>query len=242
MSGAECVCRILAWLDQRSDPRGDISQCQPEDVELAAGWTGGEGVLYAALVSTGWIDEEGLERRWHDYGSFNGNTIRDRNKKRGLRPGTGRGHRSDLAGDEVGDKVGDKVGASGSGYGSDADAEKKQKTPSESAAPKPRRRSDPMVLLLAQRLGSGKKVCNDQIRALRAAGWTDERLSAAIESHAKPGLAPWTWTAKVNGTNSARNGALTADDFDTIQGAFHDAERGHDHPAGAARLFPELPS
>jgi hypothetical protein len=117
MSGAECLCRILAWLDQRSDPTGDISDCQPEDVELAAGWTGKEGALYAALVATKWVDEEGLSRRWHDYGSFNGNTIRDRNKKRGLRPGTGRGHRSDLERDEVRDDVGASGSGSGSGSG-----------------------------------------------------------------------------------------------------------------------------
>ena len=118
MSGAECVCRILAWMDQRCRPDGSLTDVDVDEIEFAAGWTGEPGVLCTGLTFTGWIDKTPEGMLWHDYGGFNGTTLRDRLKKRAGRPGTGRGHRSDLVGDNVGDKVRDEVGASGSGSGS----------------------------------------------------------------------------------------------------------------------------
>ena len=126
MCAAECVARLLAQLDARCHPDGSMADMDAEHVEFIAGWTGKPGVLTEALIRTGWIDQTEAGMFWHDYGSFNGSTLRDRLKKRALRPGTGRGHRADLRGDKVGDKVGDEVGevggdevgASGSGSGS----------------------------------------------------------------------------------------------------------------------------
>ena len=45
MSGAECVCRILAHLDARGIPDGSIVDLDVEAVEIIAGWTGQPGVL-----------------------------------------------------------------------------------------------------------------------------------------------------------------------------------------------------
>lgn len=126
MCAAECICRILAWMDARCRPDGSLADVDVDAVELAGGWAGDQGLLCEALVRTGWIDQTPLGMFWHDYGSFNGMTLRDRLKKQGNRPGTGRGFRSDLVGvkegdtvgDKVGDEVGDKQGASGSGSGS----------------------------------------------------------------------------------------------------------------------------
>ena len=122
MSAAECIGRILAWMDARCIPSGSLEDVDVAAVEFAAGWSGDEGLLVQALVENGWIEQRATGMFWHDYGSFNGITLRDRLKKRGKRPGTGQGFRSDKVGDkqrdEVGDKVVDEVGASGSGSGS----------------------------------------------------------------------------------------------------------------------------
>jgi hypothetical protein len=71
MSGAECLCRVLAWMDARGDSRGDLSDATPDDIEFAAGWVGAPGVLYAALTGTGWIDRQGEATVWHDYAAYN---------------------------------------------------------------------------------------------------------------------------------------------------------------------------
>ncbi len=73
-------------------------------------------------------------------------------------------------------------------------------TPSVSAAPKRRKATDPIALDLKNRIGSGTKVCLDQVRALRAAGWDDARLQAAVDAHAIPGVSPWEWTRLALGT------------------------------------------
>lgn len=142
MCAAECVARVLAVLDSRSRPDGDMTDLDAEAVESAAGWDGKPGRLVDALVACGWIDATPAGMFWHDYGAFNGMTIRDRLKKRNARgvyrgveqhsrtAGQPGGHDTDKQGDAKGDKlgdaagdaagevVGDEVGAYGSGSGS----------------------------------------------------------------------------------------------------------------------------
>lgn len=72
-------------------------------------------------------------------------------------------------------------------------------SPSGDAPSAPKRKTDPLVLDLKNRLGSGSKVCGDQIRALRGAGWDDGRIAQAISEFAEPGMAPWEWTKKARG-------------------------------------------
>ena len=79
-----------------------------------------------------------------------------------------------------------------------------ENVPSEHTAPAApaRRKTDPLILALKNRLGSGSRICGDQIRALRGAGWDDARIEAAIAAHAEPGMAPWDWTKKARGAVS----------------------------------------
>lgn len=122
MSGFELVVRLWGWLDGRSDPSGRLHDVTPEDIEAAAGWDGQEGLLWACLLASRWIDKEEEGYRWHDYHMMNGLTIKDRNKKRDKR-GDARGDRmGDNQGDETGDAEGDKRGASGSGSGSGSES------------------------------------------------------------------------------------------------------------------------
>ena len=83
------------------------------------------------------------------------------------------------------------------------------------AAPK-RRPDTPQRTLaraLARILGSGVKPCEDQIRALKAAGWPDDRISTAIGGVALPGMSPWDWTRRVTGNGTANPKGLTASDI-----------------------------
>lgn len=98
LSAAECVIRILCWLDLRGDPLGRLHGVPPAEIERAAHWTGTPGTLVIALVATHWIDEDADGMRWHGYGSLNRLTLSDRNKKRAKRgdkttgkEGTGQG-------------------------------------------------------------------------------------------------------------------------------------------------------
>ena len=81
-----------------------------------------------------------------------------------------------------------------------------ENVPSEHTAPAAptRRKTDPLILALKNRLGASVRVCGDQIRALRAVGWDDARIEAAIEAHAEPGMAPWDWTKKARGGDEPR--------------------------------------
>ena len=62
-----------------------------------------------------------------------------------------------------------------------------------------KRKTDPLTLDLKNRLGSGVRICGDQIRALRGAGWDDARIAQAISEFAEPGMAPWEWTKRARG-------------------------------------------
>lgn len=90
---------------------------------------------------------------------------------------------------------------------------REEETPSESPSPAaPKRKTDPLILDLKNRLGSGSKVCGDQIRALRGAGWDDARIAQAISDFAEPGMAPWEWTKKARGVVAPVNGFKTMSD------------------------------
>lgn len=136
MCAAECVARILCWLDDRGDPKGRIHDATDDDVELAAGWVGKPGALVEALVSTGWVDRTPAGMEWHDYGSLNRLTLTDRLKKldrdrrmspnsvggrprkRGDQTNHGKGdQRGDQTRDRTGDQRQDQRGASESESG-----------------------------------------------------------------------------------------------------------------------------
>jgi uncharacterized protein YdaU (DUF1376 family) len=53
--------------------------------------------------------------------------------------------------------------------------------------------------LLSKLLGSGLDVCRRQIGALVAAGWALERITGAVNVHAKPGMSPWDWAKAATG-------------------------------------------
>lgn len=63
--------------------------------------------------------------------------------------------------------------------------------------PKPKKKADPLVSLLKNKLGCGVQQSRNQIKALREAGWGDEKIVKAIHEHATPGTPPWDWTKKV---------------------------------------------
>lgn len=89
-----------------------------------------------------------------------------------------------------------------------------QKIPSESPSsptvtPVTKRKTDPLILDLKNRLGSGVRICGDQIRALRGAGWDDSRIQAAIAEFAEPGMAPWEWTKRARGVVPTGGGFKT---------------------------------
>lgn len=63
---------------------------------------------------------------------------------------------------------------------------------------------------LRQRIGCGLNPARDQVRALRAAGMSIEEIHRAIDLHGRPGLAPWTWTARVTGTRNDPRGGMSA--------------------------------
>lgn len=130
LSAAECVVRVLCWLDLRGDPHGRMYGVAPAEIERAAHWTGTPGALVSALVSTGWVDEDADGMRWHGYGSLNRITLSDRAKKRdkrgdggarkrgtdrgteqGTHPGTDRGRPSPSPGDPQKDLPGLRGGS-----------------------------------------------------------------------------------------------------------------------------------
>lgn len=75
LNGAAYVMRLWTWAT-KSAPDGDLSELEPEDVETPLRWPGERGVLYAALVDCGFIDElEGGIREIHNWGERTGGAI-----------------------------------------------------------------------------------------------------------------------------------------------------------------------
>lgn len=86
-------------------------------------------------------------------------------------------------------------------------------SPSPSVTPPVKRKTDPLILDLKNRLGSGVRICGDQVRALRGVGWDDARIAQAISEFAEPGMAPWEWTKKARGVVPASGSSFkTASD------------------------------
>lgn len=80
----------------------------------------------------------------------------------------------------------------------------------------PRRKASPADALargLASALGSSFRPCQAQVRALRLAGWTDQRIASAIEAHAEPGMAPWDWTKRARGVSGTSAKGMSAADI-----------------------------
>lgn len=55
---------------------------------------------------------------------------------------------------------------------------------------------------LATATGGAIGPCEAQVGALRAAGWTEARILAAVAEHGRPGVAPWDWTKLATGPAS----------------------------------------
>jgi hypothetical protein len=55
---AAYLLRLWTWAT-KSAPDGDLSRCEPEDIELTVHWQGEPGLCYRALVAAGFIDEDG---------------------------------------------------------------------------------------------------------------------------------------------------------------------------------------
>lgn len=78
----------------------------------------------------------------------------------------------------------------------------KNKTPRSPPKPGGRRGRGPdrVVSALHARLGCNRPKAAEQIRALRADGWTDQRILDAIEAHGRPTMQPWDWARLAVGT------------------------------------------
>ena len=65
-----CLIQLWAWAAQNR-PDGSLAGMDAEAVEIAAGWTGGDGAFAAELVAVGFID--GDEYAWvlHDWSTHN---------------------------------------------------------------------------------------------------------------------------------------------------------------------------
>lgn len=68
-AGWNLVCLILWTAANRSD--GDLKGMSPEDIELAADWSGEDGLFVRALTDVRFLDEEGGQYRMHDWAEHN---------------------------------------------------------------------------------------------------------------------------------------------------------------------------
>jgi hypothetical protein len=111
MSAFEILVAALAWLDERGDPRGGFFEVEPGDLEREVGWRGKPGALWSALVAEHWIDHTQGGFVWHDYGAWNGKTLRnraDQRRRRGLVALDEADRRADCVADRQPDKAADK--------------------------------------------------------------------------------------------------------------------------------------
>jgi hypothetical protein len=75
---------------------------------------------------------------------------------------------------------------------------------------------------LKEKSGNGLAPCRDQVRVLVRDGWDLERIAAAIEERAVPGLNCWKWLEAVTATGNGRARATL--DYAAV-GAALDASR-----------------
>lgn len=170
MSAAECLARILAFLDGRDDSTGSLNDVSDEELEVEAGWTGRPGLLARTLLELGWLDVTDAGRCWHHYEACNSRTITGRLRNRALRNRRRNDPRNEPR---------DCGPTSGSGSGSGSEEQKKNPAAAAvpapdgaddvtTSAPRTRRRPDP----------------SEEGRALAS------ELLAAIRSHSPDALAP----------------------------------------------------
>lgn len=212
-SGGECVARILAWLDGLGDPEGTITS--RDDLEMVAGWRGQDGGLWSALVESGFVDQD--PDRWHDFGDLNGKALnlRESASVAGKASAAARKAKFGTAQPQKPERPERNPerrstppferapNSSGSGSDQDQDQDQEGATRLARARPKPGPQ-DLAARDLATRLGSSLNPCRKQVQALLASGWDLDRVRAAIEQHATPGMAPWDWTKEARGEVNGR--------------------------------------
>jgi len=70
LPGLKALLVLWTWA-AKNRTSGDLSGLTDEDVEIAAGWTGEEGTLVAALASLRWLDGEEKARVLHEWAVHN---------------------------------------------------------------------------------------------------------------------------------------------------------------------------
>lgn len=100
------------------------------------------------------------------------------------------------AGSDQGSDQGAGIKDHGSGRDDVSDSTPKRSDPEPSAAGR----------ALASATGSAIGPCEAQVSALRAAGWTEARVLAAVAEHGRPGVPPWEWTRLATGPATAAPG------------------------------------
>lgn len=243
-----------------------------DEVEIAVDWPKRRrGQLVAALVSSGWLEPDGVTL--HDW-TVEQPWIANRPARLAAARASGAegGRRSAEARAEAGygpRGPDGKWGRSGAEANTEANTEGTPKAdrrvaeppiPSPSPSPiptpknplppsgdpppvggKPKRRSDPVVASLRARIGCGTRQAADQVRSLRLAGWTDDRIERAIEDHGEPGLAPWDWTKRAVASGGTRAAPLTKPDGSLTVAGILAAGRAMDARAEGLPLLANKP-
>jgi hypothetical protein len=72
LGGNGCWSLVCLFLyAARNKPSGDLVGMSDEDIEIAANWTGDDGVLIATLTDVRFLDGEPMSRRIHDWSEHN---------------------------------------------------------------------------------------------------------------------------------------------------------------------------
>lgn len=230
MTAAEHGALVLAFLDSRDDPEGHFDGRTKEniaEVEDAAHWTGKPGVLWNALVESGWIDVPHSGRpRWHDYGSWNRLTITARvNGRSGGRPreaGSVRDRRGayDETRDETGTepktepmtkpKGGEVTKRSGSGSGAltgTGNATRAERARANGVVNE-ETNTETLALRLEDVIGCTLKEARKAVRGVLAAGastpWVMARVGFATGTSPKP----WEWATAAKDAWAVESGKV----------------------------------
>lgn len=160
--------------------------------------------IRAALRAGAFLDGAGEEERVHNFRRHHARLLGDRDNKRSAEDST--------------EESADGSTEASTDTSTDGSTEPSRSTVPKSTVPKSTEEEEPptpsgppgtgkpakspaeaAARALATALGSSLRPCRDQIRALQAAGWSIERIHAAIAEHAEPGLSPWDWTKRAVG-------------------------------------------